>query len=54
MFHPRLILCPTDLSDNSAVPLGVARDLARQYGAALLVLHVADTLGPENLGRCCP
>jgi nucleotide-binding universal stress UspA family protein len=32
------------------VPLGVARDLARQYGAALLVLHVADTLGPENLG----
>jgi nucleotide-binding universal stress UspA family protein len=50
MFHPRLILCPTDLSHNSAAPLGVARDLARQYGAALLVLHVADTLGPENVG----
>jgi len=50
MFHPRHILCPTDLSESSLVPLQAARDLARQYQAALLVLHVADTLGPEHLG----
>ena len=50
MFHPRHILCPTDLSESSLVPLQVARDLARQYQATLLVLHVADTLGPEQLG----
>jgi len=50
MFHPRCILCPTDLSNRSLVPLQVARDLARQYQATLLVLHAADTLGPEHLG----
>jgi universal stress protein A len=50
MFHPRHILCPTDLSESSLIPLQVARDLARQYQATLLVLHVADTLGPEHLG----
>ncbi len=50
MFHPRLILCPTDFSDNSTVALRVARDLARQNQAALVVLHVADSLGPEGLG----
>ena len=50
MFRPRVILCPTDFSENSTVALDVARDLARQNEAALIVLHVADTLGPENLG----
>src|SRR4051794_7994007 len=50
MFHPHLILCPTDLSEKSLVPLDVARDLARQYRAAVLVLHVAGTLGPEAVG----
>ncbi len=50
MFHPRLILCPTDFSENSGVALGIARDVARQYGAALIALHVADSLGPEGVG----
>lgn len=50
MFHPRVILCPTDFSENSAAALRVASDLARQNQAALIVLHVADTLGPESLG----
>jgi nucleotide-binding universal stress UspA family protein len=49
VFHPRLILCPTDFTENSAFALRIASDLARQYHAALLVLHVADTLGPEHL-----
>jgi nucleotide-binding universal stress UspA family protein len=50
MFHPRVILCPTDFSENSKAALRIARDLARQNGAALIVLHVADSLGPEGLG----
>jgi nucleotide-binding universal stress UspA family protein len=50
VFHPRVILCPTDLSDNSPIALRAARDLAHQYQAALIVLHVADTLGPEEVG----
>ncbi len=50
MFHPRVILCPTDFSENSAVALRIARDLARQNGATLIVLHVAESLGAEGLG----
>jgi universal stress protein A len=50
MFHPRTILCPTDFSDNSRVALHIGEDLAHQNHATLLILHVADTLGPENLG----
>jgi nucleotide-binding universal stress UspA family protein len=49
VFQPRRILCPIDLSSHSAATLQVAGDIARQYRATLLVLHVADTLGPENL-----
>jgi universal stress protein A len=49
MFRPRVILCPTDFSENSTAALGIARDLARQNNAILYVLHVADTLGPEGL-----
>jgi nucleotide-binding universal stress UspA family protein len=49
MFQPRTILHPTDFSEDSASALRVARDVARQYNASLLVLHVADTLGPEKL-----
>ena len=48
MFKPRHILCPVDFSDNAAYALQVAIDIARQNEALLLVLHVADTLGPEN------
>jgi universal stress protein A len=49
MFQPRVILHPTDFSDRSAHALGIAADLARQHGAKLLILHVAETLGPENV-----
>jgi nucleotide-binding universal stress UspA family protein len=49
VFHPRVILCPTDFSDNSAVALRIARDLAAQNQGVLIVLHVADSLGPEGL-----
>ncbi len=48
MFRPRLILCPTDFSHDAARALEVATDLARQNDATLLLLHVADTLGPEG------
>jgi nucleotide-binding universal stress UspA family protein len=50
MFHPRVILCPTDFSENSTVALRIASDLARQNQATLLVLHVASSLGAEGLG----
>jgi len=50
MFHPRLILCPTDFSENSTIALRIATDLARQNQAGLVVLHVAETLGPGGLG----
>jgi nucleotide-binding universal stress UspA family protein len=34
------ILCPTDLSLNSATGVAYASGLARRHGAALVVLHV--------------
>ena len=49
MFQPRVILHPTNLSESSRLAYSVGVDLARQYGAKLLVLHVAETLGPENV-----
>jgi nucleotide-binding universal stress UspA family protein len=49
MFHPHRILHPTDFSDSSAYAFDVACDLARQHQAMLLVLHVVETLGPENV-----
>ena len=49
MYHPRLILHPTDLSDRSRHAYEVATDLAAQLQATLLVLYVAETLGPEHL-----
>jgi nucleotide-binding universal stress UspA family protein len=48
VFNPRRILCPIDFSDNAAYALRVALDIARQNEASVVVLHVADTLGPEN------
>ncbi|UCF78308.1 MAG: universal stress protein [Candidatus Eiseniibacteriota bacterium] len=36
------IMCPVDLSENSLVALKVAADLARTFGAELLVLHVRE------------
>jgi nucleotide-binding universal stress UspA family protein len=49
MFQPRTILHPTDFSACSAHALAIARDLAQQHGARLLLLYVAETLGPENV-----
>jgi nucleotide-binding universal stress UspA family protein len=49
VFRPRLILCPTDFSENATFALGVALDIARQNDATLVLLHVADTLGPEHV-----
>jgi nucleotide-binding universal stress UspA family protein len=48
MFQPRIILCPIDFTENAVIALGVATDIARQNQSTLLVLHVADTLGPEG------
>jgi universal stress protein A len=49
MFHPRLILHPTDYSESSTYAFKIAADLARQHQARILILHVAETLGPENV-----
>jgi universal stress protein A len=49
MFQPRRILCPTDLSEISDFAMQIALDLARQNQASLIVLYVAETLGPEKL-----
>jgi nucleotide-binding universal stress UspA family protein len=49
MFQPHRILHPTDFSDCSNYAFDVACDLARQHRAVLLVLHVVETLGPENI-----
>jgi nucleotide-binding universal stress UspA family protein len=49
VFHPRVILHPTDFSDCSTNAGQIATDLARQNEAALVILHVAETLGPENV-----
>jgi nucleotide-binding universal stress UspA family protein len=49
MFHPHLILHPTDYSESSEYALKIAADLARQHQAKILILHVAETLGPENV-----
>ncbi|NMC74283.1 MAG: universal stress protein [Geobacteraceae bacterium] len=40
MFEPRRILVPTDLSEHSDRALRRAFDIARQFGAELLILHV--------------
>src|SRR2546423_14748190 len=49
MFRPHVILHPTDLSENSRLAYSIAVDLAKQNQAQLLVLHVVETLGPENV-----
>jgi nucleotide-binding universal stress UspA family protein len=41
MFPIRTVLHPTDFSDRSDAAFGVAAALARDYGARLVVLHVA-------------
>jgi nucleotide-binding universal stress UspA family protein len=49
MFKPRVILHPTDYSETSAYAFQIAVDLTRLNQATILVLHVAETLGPENV-----
>ena len=43
------ILHPTDYSDDSHPALHYAADLAHECGADLVLLHVVDTLGLDNL-----
>jgi nucleotide-binding universal stress UspA family protein len=49
MFHPQVILHPTDYSENSNQALQIAANLAHRYQAKIIVLHVAETLGPETV-----
>jgi nucleotide-binding universal stress UspA family protein len=49
MFQPRILLHPTDYSDCAAYAFDVAVDLARHHAARLLVLHVAESFGPEQV-----
>lgn len=42
--HIRRILAPTDLSDHAAQAVEGAKELARQYGAALDLLHVVEPI----------
>jgi nucleotide-binding universal stress UspA family protein len=45
----RSILHPTDYSELSQSAFRYAIELAQVHGARLIVLHVVDTLGPENV-----
>jgi universal stress protein A len=47
--RPHKILHPTDYSESSRPALKEALDLAGQHGAGLVLLHVVDSLGPEQL-----
>jgi universal stress protein A len=47
--HPKKILHPTDYSAGSRPALGEALALAQEHDAQLVLLHVVDSLGPENL-----
>lgn len=49
MFRPQVILHPTDFSKYSRHAFDLAVDLAQHYQAAIMVLHVVETLGPENV-----
>ena len=44
MFTPKLILAPTDFSEFSLTALETAKDLAKHYGAELLLLHVVPVI----------
>lgn len=47
--HPKKILVPTDYSLRSRSALTEALRLAQEDHSELVLLHVVDTLGPENL-----
>ena len=44
MFPVKTVLCPTDFSEPSREALKVARELASQVGAELLLVHVVPVL----------
>ena len=45
----RTILYPTDFSEPAQEALPYAIRLAQDSGACLIILHVVETLGPENV-----
>lgn len=47
--HPKKILHPTDYRETSRPALDEALRLAEENDAALVLLHVVDTLGPQTL-----
>jgi len=48
MFSPKTILVPTDFSQHSDKALQIAVDIASQYNAKIILLHVID----ENIQQC--
>jgi len=44
----RTILAPVDFSERSLQALDIAVSLARQFGAAIILLHVKDTIIPPS------
>ena len=44
------ILAPTDFSEDSNNALVYAEDIARKFGAELILLHVAQALAPVSFG----
>jgi len=49
MLKPRIILHPTDFSPCSECAFQIAVDLAKENQATLVILHVVETLGAENV-----
>ena len=47
--HPKKILHPTDYSESSRPALAEALNLAREHQAGIVLLHIVDSLGPEQL-----
>ena len=39
MLSPKLLLSPIDFSDSSVSALNVAKDIAKQFGSTILLLH---------------
>jgi len=48
MFSPKTILVPTDFSQHSDKALQIAVDIASQYNAKIILLHVIDA----NIQQC--
>ncbi len=49
MFNPQRILFPTDYSACAKHAMSVASDLAQAYSARILIIHVAESVGPGNV-----